>query len=182
MKLLKWILIIAAILLVLLLAIMAYMGMIFPLKTYEANMGPFTIAYESFIGPYPQTGPVFSKVFEALKAEGIEATRGLGIYYDDPAVTPAEKLRSDCGMIIEQKDIAKFNRIRHKFNVKRLPAKESIVIEFPIRNAFSYMLGPMKVYPMLAKYAQEKGYKFGMTYEIYDETQKKIFFVMEIVK
>jgi len=182
MKILKRLLIIVVVIAVLGFALGAYMGLVFPLRVYEQKMGPYTVAYESFVGPYAETGPVFSKVYEALKAEGIETTRGLGIYYDDPAKVAAEKLRSDCGVIIEPKDRAKFNRVRRKFKVKWLPARESIVVEFPIRNMMSYMLGPIKGYPALMKHAEEKGYKFGMPYELYDEGQKKVFFVMEIVK
>lgn len=182
MKILKWVLIIAVVLAVLVFALLAYMGMVFPLKVYESKMGPYTIAYESFTGPYAQTGPAFDKVHQALKAEGIEAVRGLGIYYDDPAKVAAEKLRSDCGIVIEEKEMAKFNRVRRKFKIKLIRQKECLVVEFPIRNVLSYMLGPIRAYPALTKYAEEKGYKFGMAYELYDEPQKKIFFVMEIAR
>lgn len=182
MKILKWILIITAVLVVLLVASLAYMGMIFPLKTYEAKMGPFLIAYESFTGPYAQTGPVFGKIFGKLEAEGIGTTRGLGIYYDDPSKVPAEELRSDCGVVIEIKDRAKFWRVSRKFRFNTIHQKDSIVVEFPIRNMLSYMFGPMKAYPALMKYAEEKGYKLALAYELYDETQKKIFFVMVIEK
>jgi len=180
MKILKWILIIVAVIVVLLLAFLTYMGIFSSPQAYESKMGPFTIIYESFTGPYAETGPVFNKVFEALKAEGIETTRGLGIYYDDPSKVPPDKLRSDCGIVIEEKDLAKFNQIKNKFKVKHLPQKDSVVIEFPIRNMLSYMIGPMKAYPALMKYAEEKGYQWGRSYELYDEDQGKIFFVMEI--
>jgi hypothetical protein len=182
MKILKWFLIVIAVLALLLVLFLAYMGMIFPLKTYESKMGPYTIAYESYIGPYGETGPVFTKVYESVKADGIETTKGLGIYYDDPGKVSADKLRSDCGIVIEQSDLAKFNKVRRKYNVKKLPQKDSIVIEFPIRNALSYFMGPMRAYPALTKYVEEKGYKFGMPYELYNEPEKKVYFIMEIVK
>lgn len=182
MKIIKWILIVVVILLVLLLAFLAYMGFFSPLKIYESRKGPYVIAYERFTGPYAKTGPVFDKVYKALKAEGIETKRGLGIYYDDPAKVPSNKLRSDCGMVIEEKDLPGFRKIKHKFKVKRIPQKDSVVVEFPIRNMLSYMIGPMKVYPALMKYTKEKGYKIKMTYELYDEAKGKIFFIMVIAK
>jgi len=180
MKILKWILIIAAVIVVLLVAFLAYLGAFSPMKAYEDKMGPYTIAYESFTGPYAKTGPVFEKVYNALKAEGIATTRGLGIYYDDPSKVPADKLRSDCGIVIEDKDRAKFSRVRRKFKVKKVRKKDCVVVEFPIRNTLSYMIGPMKAYPALMKYAEQKGYDWGMSYELYDEPQGKVFFVMEI--
>ena len=57
------------------------------------------------------------------------------------------------------------------------------IAEFTIKNSLSYMFGPMKAYPALSNYAQEKGYKQDvLSYEIYDEKSGKILFVMDIVK
>ena len=182
MKILKWILIVILVLLLLVLAFLAYMGFFSSLKIYEAKKGPYVIAFERFVGPYAKTGPVFDRVYKGLKAEGIETKRGLGIYYDDPSRVPAEELRSDCGVVIETKDLPRFRKVKHKFKVKWIPKKDSVVLEFPIRNMLSYMMGPMKAYPALMKYAKEKGYKIKMTYELYDESKKKIFFVMVIAK
>jgi hypothetical protein len=180
MKIFKWLLIVVGILALIVLAFLSYLGLFSELKTYEAVMGPYTIAYESFTGPYAQTGPVFDRVYKAVKAAGIETTRGLGLYYDDPSKVEAAKLRSELGVIIEAKDLAKFKVISQKFKVKVIPKKPSIVAEFPIRNMLSYMIGPMKGYPALVKYAGQKGCKLGQPYELYDEAQKKIFFVIEI--
>lgn len=182
MKTLKWLWYTASFAFVLLIWFLMYMGVYSQIKPHETKMGPFTIAYESFIGPYAKTGPVFARVAAALKAEGIVTTRGLGIYYDNPSQVPADKLRSDCGAVIEEKDLAKFNTIRKKFQVKEIAQKDSVVVEFPIRNALSYMVGPMKVYPELTKYVGEKKYKVTMSYELYNEPHGKAFFVMVIEK
>ena len=178
MRVLKWVMIIVAVIVLIIVGFLAYMGMFSPVKVHEAQMGPFTIAYESFTGPYAQTGPVFTKVYKALKDKGINASLGLGIYYDNPAEVPADKLRSDCGAVIDKKDLAKLK----KFKVKNLAQKDSLIVEFPIRNIFSYMIGPMKAYPVLMKHAAEKGYKILMTYELYDEANGKMFFVMVVGK
>ncbi|NQT29415.1 MAG: GyrI-like domain-containing protein [Candidatus Saganbacteria bacterium] len=182
MNVLKWILMMLIIVVMLVFLFMAYVGIIFPLKVDETRMGPYTIAYESFTGPYKDTVPVFAKVYEKINAEGLNPTRSLGIYYDNPAVTPADQLRSDCGVVIEKADLAKFNKVKGKFKVKNISQADCVVIEFPIRNMLSYMIGPMKAYPALEKYAKKKGYKWGRSYELYDEPQKKIFYVMEIAK
>ena len=182
MKMLKWLLAIVVVIVLLIIGFLAYMGFFSPIKAYESKMGPFTIAYESFVGPYAKTGPVFAKVHDALKAEGIKGSRGLGIYYDDPSRVPADKLRTDCGVVIEKSDLSKFNLVKAKFKVKKLAAKDSLVVEFPLRNALSYMLGPIKAYPALTNYAKEKNYQMAMSYELYDEAQGKIFFVFVIAK
>jgi len=182
MKILRWTLVVFAFIALLMIIYAAYIGVFTPLKIYEAKKGPYVIAYERFTGPYAKTGPVFERVYKAVKAKGIDTTRGLGIYYDDPAKVPAKKLRSDCGVVIEEKDLPRFRKVKSQFKVKWIPKKDSVVIEFPIKNKFSYMIGPMKAYPALTKYAKKKGYKWGMTYELYDEAKQKIYFVMVIAK
>jgi len=182
MKVLKWVLIVLVVLVLLAVGFLAYLGMFSTLKTTETKMGPYTIAYESFTGPYSQTPTVFTKVYAALKKEGIQGTLGLGIYYDDPSKVSADKLRSDCGVVIGQAEMAKFRLVARKFKVKKIAQANCVITEFPIRNAISYMIGPMKAYAPLTKHAQAKGYKIARTYEIYDEAQKKITFVFEIAK
>lgn len=163
-------------------AFLWYMGMFSSLKAYEAKMGPFTIAYEKFVGPYSKTGAVFTKVYNELSAEGVSTVRGLGIYYDDPSKVSAEALRSDCGSIIEVQNMAAFSKVSKKFLSKTITKSNSVVVEFPIKNALSYMFGPIKAYPALMRYASEKSLKPTMTYEIYDESKGKTFFVMVVGK
>ncbi len=183
MKALKNISIVLGILIVLMMAFLGYMGVFSTLKVTEREMGPYTIVYERFVGEYKDTGKVFDKVGKAVKGEGIETVNGLGIYYDDPKVTPKDKLRSDCGVVLESKDVAKAAMLKaKKFNVMTLPKKMCLVAEFPIRNVISYMIGPSKAYPALTKYAEEKSYKMAITYELYDMPANKIYFIMEIAK
>jgi hypothetical protein len=181
-KILKWLLIVVALVVLLAAGFLTYLGFFSEMKVSESLMGPYTIAYESFTGPYAQTGPVFANVYTVLKTVGIKTTLGLGIYYDDPSKVAADKLRSDCGVVIEAKDLAKLKALQVKFKVKRLGQNDCLVTEFPIRNTLSYMIGPMKAYPALMKAATAKGYQGIMTYELYDEGQGKISFVLVIAK
>jgi hypothetical protein len=143
-------------------------------------MGPYTYVYESFTGPYKNVGKVFMQVDAALKTEGITTEKAIGIYYDDPSKVAADKLRSDCGLVLEAKDLSKIPALKEKFKLATMPKKISIVIEFPKKNMLSYMIGPIKCYPALMKYAQEKSYKMAAPYELYNN--EKILYVMEIVK
>lgn len=137
--------------------------------------------YEEFTGAYKDTGPVFDRVYKALQKEGINTTRGLGIYFDDPRKVAEEKLRSHCGSIIEEKDLPKFEKVKAKFKVVTIKKSKSVFVEFPIKTALSYMVGPMKCYPALSKYVKEKGYGMsGNAYELYDMPAKKTFYVFPI--
>ncbi|MCK5243546.1 GyrI-like domain-containing protein [bacterium] len=161
---------------------MGYMGMLGSLQVVEKEMGPYSLVYDSHLGPYKETGPLFDKVYKQLQAEGIQTRLGLGIYYDDPRTVPADKLRSECGVVLEDKDLDRIEELKEKYQVKTLEKRPSMVVVFPVRNSLSYMLGPMKGYPALMKYARQKGYQISMTYELYDEAAKKVYFVATFEK
>lgn len=181
MKILKILGIAIAVLAILVVSFLAYLGFFAKYTVSEISTGPYLMAYESFIGPYPETGKIFDKVYKSLKADGIKTKRGLGIYYDDPAKVPAEKLRSDCGVIIENPDQNLFATIKNKYNVKQIVKAKRMVVEFPKKNMLSYFIGPMKVYPLFEKHAKAQGYSAStLGIEIYDENNKKIIFMMDI--
>lgn len=179
MKILKWLLIILAVLVAALLGYLAYLGAFSGLKVSEMKMGPYVLAYEDYMGPYSGIGPVLNRVGASLKEDGIESAKSFGIYLDNPKLVKADKLRSKLGFIIEAKDRS---RVGKKYKVMNWPAKNCLVTELPIRSDLSYMIGPMKAYPELNKALKEKGYKMGAAMEIYDMPAKKILYIMVIAK
>ncbi|MCA8960507.1 MAG: GyrI-like domain-containing protein [Planctomycetes bacterium] len=58
---------------------------------------PIRVAGMRHIGPYPEAGPVFQKMFGWAGARGLfgPETRCLGVFHDNPRDVPAERLRSD---------------------------------------------------------------------------------------
>ena len=123
-----------------------------------------------------------TKVSTTLSGAGITSFTGIGIYYDDPAVVSWADLRSDIGALIASEDMTKVPQTGD-IKVKTIPSTKSIVIEFPLKNSVSYMAGVIKVYPVLEKYIQEKGYKMHVPItELYDTAAKKIYYIAEIIK
>lgn len=139
------------------------------------------MVYQDYVGGYSTTGPVFTKVFAALAKEGISTTKGIGIYLDPPTV-PAEKQRSQIGCILEGKDLKKLNQLSKLFKAKNIALRDSIVIEFPIRNTLSYMIGPMKAYPELSKVASAQKLKVNLVMEVYDMQAMKTLYIMQYNK
>jgi len=180
MKFMKALAIVVVLLVAVSAGLMLYMGVFSKPSVEEKVMGPYLMAYEPFVGAYKDTGKVFDKVTKALKAEGIETTRGIGIYYDDPTAVPASELKSDCGSIVEEKDYAAFEKVKGKYQSKTVTQGDCLVSQFPIKNMFSYFVGPMKCYPVMSKYAESKGMTCGLVYELYDMPGKTIYFVREI--
>ncbi|MDY6968166.1 MAG: hypothetical protein SVR08_05860 [Spirochaetota bacterium] len=182
MSKIKIIIIILIILLIGIAGFLSYMGIFYTPVPSEKMTGPYTFVYEEFIGDYKKTGPVFDKVYKSLQDEGIKTTRALGIYFDNPAETPEDKLRSHCGIIIEENDLNKVPKLKSKYKVGHIGQHDSVVVEFPIKNSLSYMIGPMKCYPVIVKHAKEKGYKMTTAFELYDQPAERILYIMKIIK
>ena len=180
-KVLKNILIVLLGLALLGLLFFSYMGMFKTVKVTTKTVGPYTGVYEAHIGPYEQTSKTFDKVCATLKKAGIPKKRAIGVYYDNPQIVAKAKLHSDCGFIIDDKNLKAVKKLKNnELKVITFKKSESLIVSFPIRNSFSYMIGPMKAYPALMKTVRAKGYKTTNAFEIYDT--KAIYFVMPIVK
>lgn len=165
--------------LVVLVGFLFYMGFFNGMRVSENMIGPYTYVYESYTGAYKDTGKVFEKVFKSLAKDGIKISKSIGIYYDDPKKVASNMLRSDCGAILEEKDFSKLPKLLETYTIKTLPAKKRAVTEFPYRNFLSYVIGPMKAYPKLAKYAAQKKYVMTKAIEVYDPAAKKIYYILE---
>ena len=103
-------------------------------KIVEKEMGPFTIVSKRFAGPYYKVGPTMDEVDAWLRENGVESTKGVGLYYDDPADVKESELRSDVGNIVENVDEETLAKIKEKFEVKEISKTKFAVIEFPIKS------------------------------------------------
>jgi len=183
MKALKIILLSIAILCVIVYAGMAWMGFFTKIEAKEKPIGGYVLVGSEYIGDYSKSYCTMMKVDSELKAMGIICTKGFGIYYDNPQVTPKEKCRSLVGNVLETKDSAKIEELKSKgFKVEFVAEKQSLVIEYPIKNDMSYMVGAMKAYPLFNEYMTQKGIKPSLSLEIYDIPLKKIFYIMQFDK
>jgi DNA gyrase inhibitor GyrI len=163
-------------------AFAAWMGAFRSVTVTEKDAGPFVYAYEPFTGPYSKTQPAFDRVSAAVKAEGLSDDKGIGVYLDNPDLVPAEKLRSECGILIQGLNAEKVTELSKRLKVKRIEAGRFLYAEFPYRNALSFMFGPVKVYPAFSQAVKEKGYKPAYSIELYDSSSGKIGFLMPVVK
>ncbi len=171
------------IVIVMIVVFLFYMGMFSQIAFKEQIKGPYTFSYVEHVGPYHKVGKVMIELDNKMRELGFNSTDGIGIYYDDPKKTPKDKLRSEVGSIITADDMNKIVANRDKLNFKMIEKKNYLVAEFPIKNMMSYMIGPMKVYPAFAKYLEENNISIpDKGVELYDMTNKKIIFMMELEK
>jgi hypothetical protein len=162
---------------------MGYIGFFAKINIEDKEEGGYTVVGKEFVGEYSKVGKSMLDVDKELKNVGIASTKGFGIYYDDPQKVPSDKCRSLVGDILEEKDLNRIEELKGKgFKVDTITRISSIVAYFPIKSSWSYMIGPMKVYPEFSKYISEKKYKTTKSIEIYDVPNKKIIFIMPYSK
>lgn len=158
-----------------------YMGSFSTINVQEKEEGGFIVAGMDVTGPYKEGGKYISKVNSKLQQVHIASHKGFGIYYDNPATTPEEKCRSFMGCVLEEKDLGRIADIEATgLKVDTIKKVKSVVAEFPLKNMFSYMIGPGRVYPAINKYMQEKNYQVTLSYEVYDDAARKITYVMQV--
>ena len=160
-----------------------YLDIFSKVQVIEKTMGPYVLIYEPYVGNYNTVSTTMDQVYNAVSAEQIKTTRGFGIYLDDPKTTPKEQLRSELGVILEEKDYNRREDLEQKnFKIKDFAAQQSVVVEFPYKNFLSIIAGVIKVYPAITDYIGERGYQANFIMEIYDEPAGKIYYIMPVKK
>lgn len=178
----KFILIPAAVLVFILaggIFFLAYNGLFANLKVQVKPAGPFMLVYQKHTGDYRGTGKIMDTIYYGLlENKNITTFKGFGMYYDVPAETKVEDRRSIAGCILEQQNIKSVNELKSNYMVKELPASEYVYCDFPYKGQGSVMLGIMRVYPAIFKFALEKGLARTPILEVYDIPNKKIRYYM----
>jgi len=148
------------------------------------KQGGEKLIYKQMTGDYAKSAKLMDEIYYALLNDhNIETYKGFGIYYDNPKEVEKNKLRSEIGCIIEDKDISKLPQITDGLSIKLYPERSYIVTEFPSKGKLSILFGIMKVYPSIEKFVEKNGYKKeGAVMEVYDIPGKKIIYRKEIIE
>lgn len=157
-----------------------YIGGFESLEVKKKRMGGYLVAGLNYTGPYHMVGPTMEKADSTLRSMGINCTKGFGIYYDNPETTPENQLRSYVGNVIESADAALIEEMQLQgLRVDSISEKESLVAEMTTRSTLSYMIGPMKAYPLLTEAIKANTCVPTMSYELYDVPAQKTYYVMQ---
>jgi hypothetical protein len=182
MKILKVTGVVIAVIVIGMVSFIGYLGFFSTITVYEKESEKMVILYEPFTGPYEKTKEAYRKAESNMKKEGLESGKAAGIYYDNPALVPSEKLRSECGFIISEKDYARLDELKRKYSIRTIEKGNYLYAEFPYKNFLSFMVGPIKVYPAFNDAFRNKGIVPSYSIEIYDETSDVVKFYMPVAK
>jgi hypothetical protein len=165
-------------LIAILIVLYSYFGGFSKIQVQISEQGGETLVYEAITGDYKQSAIVMDKIYQDLiEKEDIETYRGFGIYYDNPKVVDLNKLRAEAGCILETNQLIHIPKLEEKYKIKTLPLSTCITTEFPYRGKLSVLIGILRVYPALQKFAQSNQLdNLGEVVEIYDVPNKKIIY------
>ncbi len=123
------------------------------------SIDKMTIVYVEHVGPYEQLGPLFGQLAVYAGQKGLEFNM-VGLYYDDPATVPAESLRCELGIQVDEGFEPDSGYL-----VKEIPPHK--VVYAVMRGAYDRIA---MEYPTIMKWMGEKGLKIaGPITEIYLE-------------
>jgi hypothetical protein len=159
-------------------SILAWYGLFAKVTLSEQLIPSFSFAYEKHIGDYRQSGRIMGEIYKRLEEEGIDSTKGIGLYYDNPRKVPVKNLRSLAGCILPDEHTAKRETLKGRYLLATLPETKVPVIRFPYKGKLSVVLGTLKVYPRINAWFQEHPEHQGPIIEIYDVPKGEILYVL----
>lgn len=180
MKRIVWIILGLLVLVFLYLALIC--GLFNKVTVEKKKMGPYTFAYKEHKGSYTHTEEWINEVQKTLDKAGINHTKGLGIYYDNPQNTTPEKLRCKSGCLISSKDLDKLNGIKTDLQVDTYPEQNYICSHYPFPLDVCIMLGISRVYPKIETFRKDHNIPPGEMIEIYDKEANRITYLMPVKK
>ncbi len=158
--------IVAAIILVIILTLMWFMGVFQRIEVNAIESGPMRMVYIEHKGSYDKIAEKINQVKLYLDKQKIAVLDAFGEYYDDPQKVKTEDLRSAGGFLVI-KDIQPETSYKFKRIDKKLYAS-AIFIGSPA-------IGPFMVYPKLMKWIEKNHYEIdGAAIELYKMTEDKI--------
>jgi hypothetical protein len=183
-KVLKVVFVVFTVLLLIVVAVLSYHGFFSTPEVTEKEIGPYLIAVKRFTGSYYKVGPIMTEVDTWLRENGVNSTKEVGLFYDDPDKVPESQRRSAVGNVLEGVDELTLEKIKEKLEVIEIKPYRAVVVEYPIKTPLSYMLGPMKVYQEINRHWTNKGYppeaEGSFSIEIYDVPGKVTTYIMVI--
>ncbi len=138
------------------------------MQAAEVVTGPYVFAYREVTGDYAGNAPVYEELRAGLQAHDINPRRAIGIFLDDPSVVPAAKLRSICGVIIEEEDWGRIKGLNGQFDIQHITRARRFMAEEKPEDDHQGGGKNIQWYPALAQCAKQQGFTPLNYFEIYE--------------
>ncbi len=139
-----------------------YVGAFREVKISETQTPPFLLLGKEHIGPYHKIVPVIQEVEAWAKSNRIDCSHSFGLYRMDPHEAEEERLRSFGGCWISDVDAKRLSTEGKReivlptgFKIETWSAAHFVKVDFD----GSPGVGPIKVYPKVEDYIEEKRLK-----------------------
>jgi len=154
-----------------------YFGFFVSIEVHKGPQGGYLLGGYYHTGSYEKMGPTFEKTKRSAEALGFPTDTLIAFYLNDPDKVPEDSLLSFVGAIIHSGDIHLAGNVEHgDLEIMPIFKGPALYVDFPYKNAFSSMIGAMRVYPFLTKEAEKRGFEAGQVYEIYSENRIRYVF------
>jgi AraC family transcriptional regulator len=138
-----------------------YLGAFKTVAISDEMRGPYTLVYKDHIGPYNKVIEAIGAVEDWAKQNNLDCRLSYGQYFDNPESQEEARLKSQGGCIMKNPPA----NLPEGFKVQELPERRYVVAVFE----GSPGIGPLKVYPRVNKFMEEKNLKQdGAIIEIYE--------------
>lgn len=119
----------------------------------EAQVYPdLHVVWQEHRGPYHEINGPLMKMETALREDGIACKKTFGHFLDNPSTVDEDRLRSRIGCVISKQNSQDLENSDSQFSLKTYPSQKVIYARFKGSPA----IGPMKVYPKVRDYADNK--------------------------
>ncbi|MEA1938705.1 MAG: hypothetical protein U9N14_06415 [Pseudomonadota bacterium] len=150
-----------------------------PVRIEMVEYPELKLLAEGYVGDYAKCGTAMNRIYLTLKRAGIVATRGFGLYYDNPKLAPKDRCRADIGCVLDcDADPVKIGALPGHIRAMSLDGGLYPTVRLPLKNKLSYILGATKAYSKLAVHMKASDREVAAGLEIYDMAGKTIDYII----
>lgn len=140
-------------------------------RFFRVTLGPYTLFYRTYQGPYPKIGPTFADVGAVASKLGLRKLGGL--YFDDPSKVSAIKCRAFVGVLLEPEECEEHGAALEAEGLVRHEIPRTAFVGCPW--TFISSLAPiaipvamMRIYSAARSLPEEHGHPIKASFEVYD--------------
>ncbi len=145
-----------------------YSGFFHRTKVGMETIGPYYAIYKTHIGDYNHSRQLQDSIRDVLWELGIENYKTFGIFFDDPAKTDYDSMRSFIGRLIPNDQLSKTDRLPPGYQLYTFKQQNAALVSLPYVNQFSLYAGIYRAYPCIRDFAKAQGYAASPIIEIHD--------------